>query len=167
MFNSWVRGKFSISYKVDVKCMHCGTRNIVTSDIAKDGGCNHCKLPLNWSIPKGTHLPNFIPLTRRVRYLLVSITLVFLSVYALTEGSIYLPYGSKRHALIAHFSGHGLVLPALALTCGLLVGLSVLIDHVDIRPNESSYKSIQCWGLIAGWLFYVSAPFFADQIMHV
>lgn len=167
MFSSWLKGKFSISYKIDVKCVHCGTRNIVTSDIAKDGGCSHCKLPLNWSVPKGTHLPNFIPLRRRIKYSLVSAILIFLSAYALTERSIYLPYGSKRNAFIAHFSGYGLVLPTLALTCGLLVGLSVLIDHIDIRKNESLYKRIQDWSLIAGWLFYVSAPFFSDQITHV
>ena len=160
----YTRGKFSFSHKVDVTCSHCGALNIVNSDIAKNGGCKQCLLPLNWSLPKGTYVPNFIPVTRRIKYLLVSITLMALSGYALVQNNMYLPYGSKSHAVLVHFSGLGLIFPILALLCGLLAGVSVLIDHCDMRPNESFYKEIYSWGLGAGWLCYFLALFSADGV---
>lgn len=168
----WISGKCSschekINGDFKIKCTHCGTLNIVNSDVAKNGGCTHCKYPLNWSIPHGTYIPNFIPQIRRIKYFLWSVALISFSAYTLSQNGMYLPYGSKRHAFLAHFSGLGLVLPSLALVCGTLVGLSVLIDHMDKRPNEKIYKEIYDWSLIVGWAFYLIALFFSDGVVHV
>jgi hypothetical protein len=78
-----------------------------------------------------------------------------------------LPYGSKRHAVLVHFSGLGLVLPTISLVCGALVGLSVLVDHLDRRPNEKIYKEIYDWSLIVGWVSYMAALLFADGASNV
>lgn len=78
-----------------------------------------------------------------------------------------IPYGSKRHAVLVHFSGLGLVLPTLSLICGVLVGLSVLVDHLDKRQNEKIYKQIYDWSLIVGYVSYIAALFFADGKSNV
>jgi hypothetical protein len=168
----WITGKCPACHKkingdFKIKCTHCGALNIVNSDVAKNGGCIQCKYPLNWSIPRGTYIPNFIPIERRVKYALSSVALMVFSVYSLTHNSMDLPYGSKRHAVLVHFSGVGLVLPAISLVCGALVGLSVLVDQLDKRPNEKSYKEIYDWSLIVGWVSYMAALFFADGVTNV
>jgi len=163
----WITGECprchkKISGDFKIKCTHCGTLNIVNSDVAKNGGCSQCKYPLNWSIPRGTYLPNFIPLGRRAKYALSSATLIVFSAYSIIHNSMILPYGSKSNVYFVHYSGLGLILPTFSLVCGVLVGLSVLVDHIDKRQNEKNYKEIYDWSLIVGWVSYMTALFFAD-----
>ncbi len=172
LINRWISGKCpachkSINGDIKIKCTHCGTLNIVNSGEAKTGGCIQCKYPLNWSIPRGTYIPNFIPLERRAKYALSSVALIAFSAYSLSHNSMDIPYGSKRHAVLVHFSGLGLVLPTLSLICGVLVGLSVLVDHLDKRQNEKIYKQIYDWSLIVGYVSYIAALFFADGKSNV
>lgn len=164
---SWFRGKFRLNYIVDIECSHCGASNRVKTDVAKSGGCCDCKLPLNWSIPKGTYLPNYVPRSKRLEYLFLSLVLITLGIYAIVTNELWLPYGSKHYGYLAHFSGLGLLLPVLAMLCGLAVSISVFLDHMDIRQNENSYRRFHDAGLAAGYLLYFAAVFFADKFKHV
>lgn len=172
LINRWITGKCSACHRgvngnMKIKCTQCDALNIVNSGEAKTSGCIQCKYPLNWSIPRGTYIPNYIPLERRVKYALSSIALIAFSAYSLSHNSMDIPYGPKSHPVLVHFSGHGLVLPTLSLMCGVLVGLSVLVDHLDKRPNERIYKQIYDWSLIVGYVSYIAALFFAGGRSNV
>lgn len=159
-------GWFSALYEVHIKCAHCGTENVVTADVAKKGGCSNCKLPLNWSTPKGAHVPNFISVKDRLQYFLIAAVLICASAYALIERSLYVPYGSRNGSGgIAHFTGYGLVLPFLAMLCGIAVVVSVLADHFDVRPNEKTYAEFQRRVSLLGVALYFIAAFFADNAL--
>jgi succinate dehydrogenase hydrophobic anchor subunit len=159
---------FSINFKnsLRIHCVHCNTLNQVSSKEAKNGGCEKCKLPLNWSISKGTHIPNFIPIAQRITALIMVVALIALSGYAIFNMQIDLPYGSKRHQIIVHYSKSGIILPIISAIFGIVAGISIIIDHIDLRKNEELYKKIYDWSFWSGWAVYFLALFFADGVVR-
>lgn len=159
---------FSINFKnsLRIHCVHCNTINQVSSKDAKNGGCEKCKLPLNWSIPKGTHIPNFIPIDQRITALILVLVLVVLSCYAIYNLQIDLPYGSKHHHILVQYSNSGIILPIISAFFGIVAGISIIIDHIDLRKNEMLYKKIYDWSFWCGWAVYFIALFFADGVVR-
>lgn len=81
---------------------------------------------------------------------------------ALLENSLYVPYFSKKAAVVVHFSGYGLVIPLLGALSGVVVAVAVFLDHFDVRNNEAIYKKIQSTGALIGVLCYILSAFLAD-----
>ncbi|WP_158229057.1 hypothetical protein [Chitinimonas sp. BJB300] len=139
---------------------------MVNDHQAKNGGCTYCKYPLNWSLPRGIYIPNYIPISHRIASLLVAVFLIALCTYAVLHKSITIPYLTKTKVLIAHFAGASLLLPMFALLCGLVAALSVIIDHYDKRKNESIYKMVYFWSFLLGWGSYFIAIYFAEKVSY-
>jgi hypothetical protein len=125
------------------------------------------QITLELESSEGDIYPNFVPLTRRLQYLALSVVLLVVFGVSLAEGGLYIPYFSKKATVVAHFSGYGLILPLVGMGSAVVVAVSVLLDHFDVRNNEKTYSKIQSIGGLVGVLCYIIAVFWADRAFRI
>ncbi len=102
--------------------------------------------PHNWLSP------NNIPLTVRIRNIIISFLFLSYGGWGLINNDLYLP--SRRSGAGAHFHDIPLWLIFAAMSCAALSMISVVIDHYDRRNNELMYAHIATIFEWLGWLFF-------------
>jgi uncharacterized membrane protein len=160
-----------------IKCNTCNHINQVESfNELKNSTCTNCKYPLSWSFTKvpssdKTFIPNFIPLKTRFKNALASLALIAYSVYGLIHDRIDIFYGGRRYSsspkIIAHFTGYWKLIPLFGIIVLIIMLLSVLIDHIDKRPNEEKYQKFSEYCFWTVFIVYILAGFFANSITRL
>jgi hypothetical protein len=102
------------------------------------------------------YVANYVSRTDRVIYALLSISVLAYALWGLMRGDVYIP--SPKGGW--HFVGLPAFLAFLALGCMSVSIGSVVLDHYDMRDNESTYERTQVWLQRAGWLL-LAVAFFA------
>jgi len=89
--------------------------------------------------PKRTapRTPNSVPLRQRIAYLIASTCLIAYGGFGLYANDLYVP---GRRGIGTHLHDEPALLMVGALLCGVLIMLSIVVDHYDRRDNEFRYR---------------------------
>ncbi len=98
------------------------------------------------------HVPNQIPLDKRVRNLLLSVALLAYGGYGIYMNDLWIP---GRRGM--HLTDESALIMFAAFVCGSLVMLSVVVDHYDKRNNEQKYKAFADFFSLTGLGLFVAA----------
>lgn len=84
------------------------------------------------------HVPNSVPLRDRIAYLIASACLIAYGGYGLLANDLFVP---GRRGTGTHLHDEPALLMVGALLCGVMVMVSIVVDHYDQRNNENRYRS--------------------------
>lgn len=100
------------------------------------------------AIPEENHTPNHVPLTTRIFRTLGSLGLISYSILGVLIDDIVIP--GKRNSM--HLHGLPAWFMALAMVCGAITLISVVVDHYDRKNNEQTYRRLESWAGKLGWV---------------
>ena len=86
------------------------------------------------------HMPNSIPRSERISYLIFSALLLAYGSYGVWTNDLYVP-GRRSNGIHLHDVPAWIMYGAIVCAC--LVMLSVVLDHYDRRNNERHYRHSQ------------------------
>ena len=104
--------------------------------------------------PQQPGKPNQIPLGTRVVNLLMSVGLLGYGTFGVLRDDLYLP---SRSGAGTHLHGLTMWLVYSAMLCGVANLISVVVDHYDLRPNESDYRKFALFTQVSGWALVLAA----------
>ena len=99
------------------------------------------------------YIPNQIPFGKRIRNTIFSIVLVIYGGFGLYINDLYLPGRDGG----VHLHDESAFIMYGAFICGVLVMLSVLLDHYDKRNNERKYQLFAKIFEYLGWGLFINA----------
>lgn len=101
-----------------------------------------------------SYIPNKVSLLVRMKNLIFSIILLVYGTIGLFAQKIYIPMPSKysyRRDNGFWFYDEAAILIVGAFFCGILVMISVIVDHYDKRNNENKYRKFSSFFKILGY----------------
>jgi hypothetical protein len=108
----------------------------------------YTKPPIRNIDKEGNYIPNNIPIKERVSNLVISILLLTYGLYGLYKGEIHIP-GKRGNGIYLY--GESVWIMFVGLICGIVVFVSIVMDHYDKRDNEHKYyefgKTIKYLGI--------------------
>lgn len=95
--------------------------------------------------------PNHIPRWERFWNTVFSVTLLAYGVYGLSINDLYMP---GKHGPGVHLHGLTAWVMFAAMLCACANMISLVIDHYDVRNNETNYRKFARVTQIAGYVFF-------------
>lgn len=86
------------------------------------------------------------------------------SIHAIIQSELTLPYGRRRASVLYEFSGLELFLPVLSLILAGIGFAAIIVDHYDKRPNEYGYKALVSRSIIVGYFLYFISVFIGHKV---
>jgi hypothetical protein len=109
------------------------------------------------------YTPNHIPVSERITYVILSSILLVYGTVGIVFDDIYIP-GRRRPGI--HYHGEPAVIMYLAFLCAVANMLSIVVDHYDIRNNETNYKLFARVTQTAGWTLFGLAVLLDLLVFH-
>jgi len=103
------------------------------------------------------YVPNHISASERWWNLGLSLLIIAWGSYGLWVDDLIVPVGKRGNVI--HLHGTAAAIMFCAMVAAALNLLTVIIDHIDIRNNELSYRRIAFCTQLVGWLLFASAIF--------
>lgn len=97
------------------------------------------------------HIPNQVPLDKRLWSTAGAIGLLLWGGYGLYVNDLVIPLRRRRDI---HLHDEPAILMFAAFMCGALVLVSVIVDHYDRRNNEHKYEKFSKPAGGAGWVLF-------------
>lgn len=103
------------------------------------------------------YIPNHISASQRWWNLGLSLLIIAWGSYGLWADDLIVPVSKRGHEI--HLNGTAAVIMFCAMVSAALNLLTVIVDHIDIRNNELTYRRIAFGTQLVGWLLFASAIF--------
>jgi hypothetical protein len=101
------------------------------------------------------HIPNHISASERWWNFGLSLLIIAWGSYGLWADDLIVPVSKRGNAI--HLHGTAAVIMFCAMVAAALNLLMVIVDHIDIRNNELTYRRIAVCTQFVAWVLFVAA----------